>query len=86
MSDCYNVAIVGSGFAGSLLAMIARRLGLSVLLLERGTHPRVVIGESSTPLSNLLLEDLAARYDLPMLAPSQSGEAGRALIRISPAV
>jgi FADH2 O2-dependent halogenase len=69
LSDCYNVAIVGSGFAGSLLAMIARRLGLSVLLLERGTHPRVVIGESSTPLSNLLLEDLAARYDLPMLAP-----------------
>jgi FADH2 O2-dependent halogenase len=65
----YDVAIVGSGYAGSLMAMIARRIGLSVLLLERGKHPRVVIGESSTPLSNLLLEELALRYDLPKLLP-----------------
>ena len=65
----YDLAIVGSGYAGSLMAMIARRLGLSVLLLERGSHPRVVIGESSTPLSNLLLEELALRYDLPRLLP-----------------
>jgi FADH2 O2-dependent halogenase len=60
---------VGSGFAGSLLAMIARRQGRSVVLLERGKHPRFAIGESSTPLSNLLLEDLARRYDLPGIAP-----------------
>jgi FADH2 O2-dependent halogenase len=49
--------------------MIARRLGHSVVLLEKGTHPRVVIGESSTPLSNLLLEELTDRYDLPALRP-----------------
>ncbi len=65
----YDLAVVGSGFAGSLIALIARRLGLSVLLLEKGTHPRVVIGESSTPLSNLLLEELADRYDLPRIKP-----------------
>lgn len=57
--------MIGSGFAGSLMAMIARRLGRSVVLLERGTHPRFAIGESSTPLSNLLMEELAVRYDLP---------------------
>ncbi len=51
------------------MAMIARRLGFTVLLLERGRHPRVVIGESSTPLSNLLLEELSARYDLPAVKP-----------------
>ena len=68
-SDSYDIAVVGSGFAGSLFAMIARRLGHSVVLLERGRHPRVVIGESSTPLSNLLLEELARRYDLPALQP-----------------
>src|SRR5579862_9727438 len=28
-----------------------------------------MIGESSTPLSNLLLEDLATRYDLPAIRP-----------------
>src|ERR1051326_8406090 len=65
----FDVAIVGSGFAGSLLAMIARRLGRSVILLERGRHPRFVIGESTTPLTNLLLEELANRYDLPRLSP-----------------
>lgn len=51
------------------MAMIARRLGLSVVLAERGKHPRFMIGESSTPLSNLLLEDLATRYDLPVVKP-----------------
>lgn len=65
----YDIAVVGSGFAGSLIAMIAQRLGRSVVLLERNKHPRVVIGESSTPLSNLLLEDLALRYDLPRILP-----------------
>ena len=60
---------MGSGFAGSLIAMIARRLGHSVVLLERGKHPRFAIGESSTPLSNLLLEDIATRYNLPRISP-----------------
>ncbi len=68
MTD-FDLAIVGSGFGGSLLAMIARRLGLRVLLLEKGRHPRFAIGESSTPLANLLLEELAIRYDLPRLKP-----------------
>jgi FADH2 O2-dependent halogenase len=65
----YDVAVAGSGFAGSLLAMIARRLGRSVVLLEKGRHPRFAIGESSTPLSNLLLEGLALRYNLPGILP-----------------
>ena len=65
----FDIAIVGSGFAGSLLAMIARKLGRSVVLLEKGRHPRFAIGESSTPLANLLLEELAVRYDLPRLLP-----------------
>jgi tetracycline 7-halogenase / FADH2 O2-dependent halogenase len=65
----YDVAIVGSGFAGSLMAMIVKRLGHSVVLLEKSKHPRVVIGESSTPLSNLLLEEVADHYDLPFLKP-----------------
>jgi FADH2 O2-dependent halogenase len=69
LNQTYDIAVVGSGFAGSLVAMIARRLGHSVVLLERGRHPRFVIGESSTPLSNLLLEDIATRYDLPRIRP-----------------
>ena len=51
------------------MAMIAARLGFSVALLERGRHPRFVIGESSTPLANLLLEEIAEEYNLPFLRP-----------------
>jgi FADH2 O2-dependent halogenase len=69
MRDRYDIAVIGSGFAGSLLAMIARQLGYAVVLLERGRHPRFAIGESSTPLCNLLLEELADRYHLPALKP-----------------
>jgi FADH2 O2-dependent halogenase len=64
----FEVIIVGSGFAGSIMAMILRRLGRSVAILEKNRHPRFAIGESSTPLTNLLLEELAAKYDLPDLA------------------
>ncbi len=59
------MAIVGSGFAGSLLARVLAVQGYDVVLLERGTHPRFAIGESSTPLGNLSLERLAIRYGLP---------------------
>ena len=69
MKADFDVAIVGSGFSGSLLAMIAKRLGRSVVLIERGSHPRFAIGESSTPLANLLLEEIATTYDLPRLRP-----------------
>ncbi|MBU6399332.1 MAG: tryptophan 7-halogenase [Verrucomicrobia bacterium] len=69
MTAEFDLAVVGSGFGGSLMAMIARRLGRSVILLERGKHPRFVIGESSTPLANQILEELADRYDLPRVRP-----------------
>ncbi len=64
-----DVAIIGSGFSGTLLALALRRRGRSVALVEAGRHPRFAIGESSTPLANLLLEEIAAEYDLPRLAP-----------------
>jgi len=65
----FDIAVVGSGFGGSLMAMIARQLGRSVILIERGRHPRFAIGESSTPLANLLLEELARDYRLDALMP-----------------
>jgi tetracycline 7-halogenase / FADH2 O2-dependent halogenase len=69
LNDTYDIAIVGSGFGGSLLAMISHQLGRSVILLEKGKHPRFAIGESSTPLSNILLENLTTHYRLPNLTP-----------------
>src|SRR5688572_16105577 len=69
MPSDFDIAVVGSGFGGSLLAMIARQLGHSVILIERGRHPRFAIGESSTPLANLFLEELAREYHLDGIAP-----------------
>ncbi len=69
LNEAFDVAIVGSGFAGSLLALVARRAGRSVVLLEKGAHPRFAIGESTSPLANLLLEEIAGRFDLPRLLP-----------------
>src|SRR5205809_8100614 len=66
--DC-DLAILGSGFGGSLLACIARRLGYSVALLERGSHPRLAIGESSTPLADFKLAAIADRFGLDWLRP-----------------
>jgi tetracycline 7-halogenase / FADH2 O2-dependent halogenase len=65
--DRFDVAVVGAGFAGSILARVLARRGLSTLLVERGRHPRFALGESSTPLAALSLERLAARWDLPDL-------------------
>jgi tetracycline 7-halogenase / FADH2 O2-dependent halogenase len=64
-----DLAIIGSGFGGSILSMIARRLGHRVMLLERGRHPRFAIGESASPLAGVVIEQLADRYDLPRLRP-----------------
>jgi FADH2 O2-dependent halogenase len=63
MSDC-EVVVVGSGFAGSLIARVLAVQGYDVVMLERGSHPRFAIGESSTPLANLSLERLGARYGM----------------------
>ena len=64
MTERCRVAVVGSGFAGSLVARVLATLGHDVMLLERGTHPRFAIGESSTPLANLSLERIGRRYGL----------------------
>src|SRR6266487_4531512 len=64
MGERCDIAVIGSGFAGSLMARILAKLGYHVLLLERGTHPRFAIGESTTPLANLSLERIACRYGL----------------------
>ena len=64
-----DVAVIGAGFSGALTALALRRTGRSVALIERGRHQRFAIGESSTPLANILIEELAATYDLPRVAP-----------------
>ena len=77
----YLVAIADTGKFGdaakrvnvsqpSLSAQIAEmEAHLGTVLIERGRHPRFAIGESSTPLANLLLQQIAEEYALPQLLP-----------------
>jgi tetracycline 7-halogenase / FADH2 O2-dependent halogenase len=69
LASGYDFAIAGSGFSGSLMAMVLKRLGFSVIILERGKHPRFAMGESSTPLTNLMWEHLATKYQLDSILP-----------------
>ncbi|MBF6241068.1 NAD(P)/FAD-dependent oxidoreductase [Nocardia otitidiscaviarum] len=64
----YDVAIVGAGVAGSTLGAILARHGLAVLILDAGTHPRFVLGESVIPYASVMMKVLAERYDVPELA------------------
>lgn len=59
-----TVAIIGSGFAGSILGRILADQGHRVLLFERQRHPRFALGESSTPLAALSLERLSRDWQL----------------------
>ncbi|MFQ5493897.1 MAG: NAD(P)/FAD-dependent oxidoreductase [Phycisphaerae bacterium] len=64
-----DIAIIGSGFGGSLTALLAKRIGMAPVLIERGEHPRFAIGESSTPIADLVLRELCDRYGLDKIAP-----------------
>jgi tetracycline 7-halogenase / FADH2 O2-dependent halogenase len=63
--ETYDVAILGSGIGGSMLAAILARHGVRTLLVDAGTHPRCEIGESASPYALVALRTLAARYDVP---------------------
>lgn len=69
MSIDADVAILGSGFGGSILALMLDRIGLQPVVLDRAAHPRFAIGESSTPAGNIILRALADRYERPRLRP-----------------
>lgn len=64
-----DITIIGSGFAGSILAHGLTSIGYQVAIIEQGSHPRFAIGESSTPLADLSLRRISEEYDLPWLEP-----------------
>jgi len=65
----FDLAILGSGFGGSITALVAKQMGMNPVLIEKGTHPRFAIGESSTPQANIALTHIAKTYNLPRLKP-----------------
>ena len=64
----FDVAIIGSGIAGSTLGAILARQGLKVILFEAGSHPKFAIGESMILETSEMMRSLAELYDIPELA------------------
>lgn len=61
----HDVAIVGGGIGGSLLAAILARHGIDVTIMDASAHPRFAIGESTIPETSFYMRILADRYDVP---------------------
>lgn len=57
MDECWDIAVVGAGPAGSTAAGYLAPLGYRTLLLERGRFPRHRVGESLLPSMMPVLED-----------------------------
>jgi tetracycline 7-halogenase / FADH2 O2-dependent halogenase len=63
----YDVAILGSGLAGSAMAACLAANGASVIIADAGQHPRFAIGESTIPYTSMLMRLVSERYRVPEL-------------------
>ena len=78
-----DVAILGGGFGGSLAACCLLAAGRSVAVLDRGTHPRFAVGESSTPAAGAALREIGRRFGLDWLPPlTRHGSAACGPVRV----
>lgn len=66
--DTFDVAIIGSGIAGSTLGTILARHGLKVVIFEANSHPKFAIGESMILETSETMRAIATLYDVPELA------------------
>lgn len=67
MPEQFDILIAGAGFAGSIAALVLNDMGFKVCVVEKGKHPRFAIGESSTPVADMILRHLSAKHNLPWL-------------------
>ena len=63
----YELAIVGGGIAGCMLAAAMARNGVEVVVIESSTYPKFAIGESMILETSELMRSLALVFDVPEL-------------------
>ena len=61
----YDIIMLGSGLPGVILAGIIARMGLKILIIEKGSHPRFAVGEAMLPQSTMWMDMLGERFDYP---------------------
>lgn len=72
-NDC-DVLILGAGYTGALAAAVLSRKGYRVVVVDRASHPRFAIGESTTPEQTYILDWLGREYGIPELRRLSSYE------------
>ncbi|MEM9538588.1 MAG: tryptophan 7-halogenase [Cyanobacteria bacterium P01_E01_bin.42] len=61
----FDVIIIGSGLAGTLLATVLARHNVKVAVIDKNVHPRFAIGEAMTPDTDLMMTILSHQYSVP---------------------
>lgn len=69
MEKKYDVIVLGSGLSGTILSTALAKLGHKILILDKASHPRFTVGESSIPYTTQILAGLSDYYDIPELSP-----------------
>lgn len=70
----FDVIVLGSGLAGSILATILAKQGLRILSIDKSAHPRFAIGEAMTPDTDLMMSILSYKFSIPELGYLSSFE------------
>ncbi|MCB9662953.1 MAG: tryptophan 7-halogenase [Alphaproteobacteria bacterium] len=65
----HDVVVLGAGLGGAVLALILARRGLRVAVVDRATHPRFAIGESTIAYTTQALAGMATLFGVPELHP-----------------
>lgn len=63
----FDVAILGSGMAGTILGAILARNGAKVFIVDASRHPRFAVGEASIRETTMMVKILAERFQVPEL-------------------
>ncbi len=72
VEEC-DILIIGGGPAGSTAAAVLAARGRSVVLLEKGAHPRFHIGESLLPLNTAIFDRLGLREQVAAMGVLKPG-------------
>jgi tetracycline 7-halogenase / FADH2 O2-dependent halogenase len=70
----FDVIILGSGLAGSILATILARHNIRVLIIDKAAHPRFAVGEAMTPSTDIMMNLLSYKYSVPEIGYLSSFE------------